>query len=427
MSAATAAATPTTPAPSATPPDGARSAAAVRTPNDAPTAPESVTVSAIRGRVQVRWSPPLSNGGGVTGYVITRQGGRGPDVVVNTAGTSDALGYLTWLDTNVVTGGTYTYTIGALSSGGAGPTAAQTVTVPTAEVVVRGYHGLYGIADDGTPVPIVTDATADFYSPAVSPDGRLLAFARGTDAWSQHDLWVMPIAGGTARRLTSSPTNDVSPAWSSDGSAIAYTGISGDAPSIWTVAASGGRSAKVADSASHPTWLGANGALVAVDNTVPDGPLLLLRNGIRAVIPGTNGAIEPSASPDGRWLAFSLWRSGSPKHSLVVIPTGAGDGVEVRSSTLDFQNPSWLSDGSGLLFDTTDQLGPSRLSAARFVATPDLTDLVYLTDSIGYDMPVYASTAPKRPGMQRWGGPTTTLGHKGTFGAVHTKVAASNW
>jgi hypothetical protein len=111
----------------------------------------------------------------------------------------------------------------------------------------------------------------------------------------------------------------------------------------------------------------------------------------------------------------------------VVIPTGAGDGVEVRSSTLDFQNPSWLSDGSGLLFDTTDQLGPSRLSAARFVATPDLTDLVYLTDSIGYDMPVYASTAPKRPGMQRWGGPTTTLGHKGTFGAVHTKVAASNW
>jgi hypothetical protein len=384
-------------------------------------------VSAIRGRVQVRWYSPLSNGGGVTGYVITRSGG-GPDVVVSTAGVSDALGYLSWLDIHVVTGATYTYTIGALSAGGAGPTVAQTVTIPRAEVVVSGDHGLYGLDANGNPVPIITDANADFSEPAVSPDGRLLAFARGASAGSQHDLWVLPVDGGTARRVTSSASNEIEPAWSSDGRSLAYTSISGTSPSIWVVPAAGGRSVQVANLASHPTWLGADGTLVAVDNSTPNGPLIVLHNKARNQIPGTEGAIQPAASPDGQWLAFSFWRSYNHQHSLVVIPTHDGDGVELPSPEMDFQNPSWLPDGSGLLLDTRGQDGVSRPSVTAFPPTPNETEVLYLTDVAGEYDPVYASTAPASPGAQRWGAPTTGLRHKGSsFGSIHTKVARQRW
>ncbi len=40
--------------------------------------------------------------------------------------------------------------------------------------------------------------------PQVSPDGRLLAFVRsGSRVWGNQDVWVQPVSGGAARRLTS--------------------------------------------------------------------------------------------------------------------------------------------------------------------------------------------------------------------------------
>ena len=51
--------------------------------------------------------------------------------------------------------------------------------------------------------------------PAVSPDGRQIAFA------ALGDLWLMPV-DGAPRRLTSDPALDTAPAWSPDGQSLAY-------------------------------------------------------------------------------------------------------------------------------------------------------------------------------------------------------------
>ncbi|GIV05019.1 MAG: hypothetical protein KatS3mg016_0594 [Fimbriimonadales bacterium] len=53
--------------------------------------------------------------------------------------------------------------------------------------------------------------------PAPSPDGTQIAFA-----W-QGDLWIAPITGGTAQRLTIHPAYDFAPIWSPDGKKIAFT------------------------------------------------------------------------------------------------------------------------------------------------------------------------------------------------------------
>ncbi len=52
--------------------------------------------------------------------------------------------------------------------------------------------------------------------PAVSPDGRQIAFA------ALGDLWLMPV-DGTPRRLTTDPALDTAPAWSPDGKSLAYS------------------------------------------------------------------------------------------------------------------------------------------------------------------------------------------------------------
>jgi len=53
--------------------------------------------------------------------------------------------------------------------------------------------------------------------PAPSPDGKQVAFS-----W-QGDLWVAPMEGGLARRLTVHPGYDFAPIWSPDGTKIAFT------------------------------------------------------------------------------------------------------------------------------------------------------------------------------------------------------------
>src|SRR6478735_5868295 len=62
--------------------------------------------------------------------------------------------------------------------------------------------------------------------PALSPDGsRVVYVLRTLDGEGDRNvdqLWTVPVAGGTPRRLTSGHT-DTSPVWSPDGSRLAFT------------------------------------------------------------------------------------------------------------------------------------------------------------------------------------------------------------
>jgi dipeptidyl aminopeptidase/acylaminoacyl peptidase len=80
------------------------------------------------------------------------------------------------------------------------------------------------------------DATpGDFDSPpgqqedgavAFSPDGREIAFASNREggdreAWTtNHDIWVVPAAGGAAKKITTNPASDLTPLYSPDGKTL---------------------------------------------------------------------------------------------------------------------------------------------------------------------------------------------------------------
>ena len=79
--------------------------------------------------------------------------------------------------------------------------------------------------------PAMAQGTLLLRHPAVSHD--MVAFEYGGD------LWVVPRTGGDARRLTATPSVEVDPYFSPDGSKIAYTATVGGAATCVTVSGNG--------------------------------------------------------------------------------------------------------------------------------------------------------------------------------------------
>jgi imidazolonepropionase-like amidohydrolase/Tol biopolymer transport system component len=155
----------------------------------------------------------------------------------------------------------------------------------------------------------------------VSPDGRQLVF----DLLG--DLYLLPIEGGSARRLTSGPAFDVQPRFSPDGREIAFTSDRGGGNNIWRIAVSGGEPSQVSKEDFRLT----NSAV-----WTPDGDYLIARKhftGQRSLGAGElwmwhkSGGTglqltkqkndqqdqgEPALSPDGRFVYFSEDMSAGP-------------------------------------------------------------------------------------------------------------------
>ena len=118
------------------------------------------------------------------------------------------------------------------------------------------------------------------------------------------DVWVVPKAGGEARRLSTPPGEEAFPRFSPDGKSIAYTANYDGNPDVYVLPAAGGEAKRVTN---HPD----------VDRLVdwtPDGSLLVAspRESGRPdrfeklfVVPAAGGAPKALPMPYGEFGAFS--------------------------------------------------------------------------------------------------------------------------
>lgn len=75
---------------------------------------------------------------------------------------------------------------------------------------------------DGSHLRRVTAWPSNEFEPAWSPDGTTIAFTRGFDQGDVGDLWVLDLATGASRQVTTSPGYDHQAGWSPDGSLIVF-------------------------------------------------------------------------------------------------------------------------------------------------------------------------------------------------------------
>ncbi len=173
-----------------------------------------------------------------------------------------------------------------------------------------GYSHLFAYQPTDLPYTRLTSGPWDDITPALSPDGRWLAFASNRSGpW---DLYLLDLQSGELTRLTDTMEYDAAPAWSPDGNLIAYETYTTDLE-------------------------------VVIRSVFDDQTFINLSEHPAA-------DFQPTWSPMGRQLAFVSNRSGESEIWLADFDKYGEERFTNLSHNPEMQeeHPAWSPDGSAL-------------------------------------------------------------------------------
>lgn len=153
--------------------------------------------------------------------------------------------------------------------------------------------------------------------PALSPDGTMVAYASDRGGKGNLDIWVQPVGGSGAVRLTRGETDNYAPAFSPDGRTVAFRSERAGG-GIYTISVRGGEARLVAPYGRRPKF-----------------------------------------SPDGKWIAYWVGRETGDNTGYFMVPgagktyvvsaTG-GDPREIQPAFAATGYPIWTPDSRHILF-----------------------------------------------------------------------------
>jgi dipeptidyl aminopeptidase/acylaminoacyl peptidase len=251
-------------------------------------------------------------------------------------------------------------------------------------------------------------------TPRLSPDGKTVAYTVSVydmeENKSNGDVWIVPLAGGPPRRLTTNKASDGSPAWSPDGKRLAFTSKrEGDnAAQLYVLAVDGGEPERVTEmplAVTNPEWI--DGKRIAFvshliagaespaetkraldvreknkvkarvtenrlfrfwDRWLTDGEfphIFVVDVATRTVtdlLPGSKrlfdlqeGTGSFDVSPDGAWIAFEANVTPEPYRTLnrdvLLVPTAGGPVRDLtEGNAADDSDPVFSPDGKSLAY-----------------------------------------------------------------------------
>ena len=241
------------------------------------------------------------------------------------------------------------------------------------QIAFAALGDIYLMPVGGRPVNLTKDTALDT-DPAWSPDGSQLAYSSDKD--SEHlQLWIHDMKSGQSRRITNLTTQPQGAAWSPDGTRIAFFNVDG----MWRVAqmsvvdVASGEVKKVHDSLPQPgapAW-SPDGKRLAIAGIAPmtkrfrEGTNQILTMSSTSLNDDTWFAPVPMLSIDSRGNCGPAWSPDGTKMAaiyegvLAVWPVSASGepvGPPRHLTSESAHSPSWQGDSRHILYQSLDKL-----------------------------------------------------------------------
>lgn len=243
-------------------------------------------------------------------------------------------------------------------------------------------------------------------SPALSPDGKSVAFAWDRER-DNFDIYVMRLGSPAPTRLTTSPQPDLTPAWSPDGRTIAFLRRVGtDKADLVLMPATGGAERVLTSIQNFDLRPFPSGMRVSSLSWSPDGRWIAASHRAPGAITEaihlfsmtgaqrqltfpslhSHGDHSPAFSPDGRTLAFCRLQAFNTSEMFALRLDGdlnpRGHPQPLTNHLRWSVSPVWTPDGSAILYvfgEVTNARSP------RQVRVIDMLDSRYAERTIPFD------------------------------------------
>jgi Tol biopolymer transport system component len=208
----------------------------------------------------------------------------------------------------------------------------------------------------------LTETNTNERTPRWSPDGRHLAFVSDRDG--NREVYVMDVALALSSdaapedaltNVSQHKAPDWQPAWSPDGSRLAFASHRDDNWELYLVDADGSNLVRLtlhAENDFAPSWSPDGHRLVFASRRFQDADLFVIdteTGELTQLTTGTQNEFEPAWSPDGEWIAYVTQIK--DQGDIFVMKADGSEPTNLTNSPYanDFQ-PTWSPDSEWLTF-----------------------------------------------------------------------------
>ncbi len=217
-----------------------------------------------------------------------------------------------------------------------------------------GHKEIYTCDYDGARTLQLTHDGTISVSPALSPDGRRLAYTGYQSGYA--DIYLVDLASGARNRIIKYPGTNSGAAFSPEGNLIACTLSKDGNPEIYITGLNGDSARRLTRGRgveSSPTW-SPSGSEIIYSSDERGGPQLFripVSGGAGRSLPtGFGYNTQPNWSPDGKSVTFNV-RSGGFQIAILDLESSS-----TRVAVSDGENPVWGPDSRHIIFSRANGL-----------------------------------------------------------------------